>query len=293
MRRQTKEQACLLLLLTPSVVAIAVFVYGFIGWTASISLTDWRGLAPNFRYVGLATYQTLFGLFRFQADVRNTLLFSATFLPACLLVGLLWAVLIDQKIRYESFFRNVFLFPMAISFVVTGTIWAWLFNPRAGLNVLLESLGLGFLTSGWLTDPRMALYSVAIAATWQMSGFTMAMYLAGLRAVPDEVREAARVDGASEWQLFRWVILPLLRPVTVSAVVVLGHISLKIFDLIFVMTNGGPAFATDVPGIYMFIATFKQDLFARGAAIAMMMLLMVSIVVVPYLISTMRKEVER
>lgn len=293
MSRQTWEKSVAISLLAPSLIAIAIFVYGFIGWTASISLTDWRGLAPRYNFVGLETYRALFGLLRFQADVRNTLVFTAVFLPACLVVGLLWAVLIDQKIRYESFFRNVFLFPMALSFVVTGTIWAWIFNPRAGLNAILDAIGLGFLKSGWLTDPGMALYSVAIAATWQMSGFAMAMYLAGLRGIPDELREAARVDGATEPQVFRWVILPLLRPVTLSAVVVLGHISLKIFDLIYVMTNGGPAFSTDVPGIYMFIATFKQDLFARGAAIAMMMLLMVSVVVVPYLISTMRKDVER
>ena len=133
--------------------------------------------------------------------------------------------------------------------------------------MLLKKRGLEFKQSGWITEPRVALYSLVIAATWQMSGFTMAMYLAGIRGIPLELREAARVDGATEWQLYQKVIIPLLHPITVSAVVVLGHISLKIFDLIFVMTGGGPAMATDVPGVYMFMATFRQDLFNRGATI--------------------------
>lgn len=288
-----KERLTSFLLLLPSVVLIGIFVYGFIGWTGYVSMSNWRSMVPDFEFVGLRNYATLFQLYRFQTGLRNNIVFTLLFIPASILIGFLLAFLLDQKVKLEGFFRNVFLFPMALSFVVTGTIWAWIFNPQSGLNVLLERIGLGFLRSGWITDPNVALYAVIIAATWQMSGFTMAMYLAGLRGIPEELREAARVDGANEWQLYRRVIIPLMFPITVSAVVVLGHISLKIFDLIFVMTGGGPAMSTDVPGVYMFTATFRQDLYNRGAAIAMIMLLMVALVIVPYLWYSTRQEVER
>jgi glucose/mannose transport system permease protein len=185
------------------------------------------------------------------------------------------------------------MFPLALSFVVTGTVWRWIFNPNYGLNVLFQNAHLGFLKSGWLTDPHTALNSLTIAAVWQMSGFCMAMFLAGLRGIPDELREAARVDGASEFQAFWRVVFPLLRPITLSAVIILGHISLKIFDLVFVMTFGGPGYSTDMPGLNMFITTFRQDLVAQGAAIATVLLLMVALLIVPYLIWNLRGETER
>lgn len=293
MTSRQKERLTSFLLLLPSIILIGVFVYGFIGWTVYVSMSKWRGMVPDYTFVGLRNYATLFSLHRFRVGVKNNIIFTALFIPSSILLGFFLAFLLDQKVKFEGFFLNVFLFPMALSFVITGTIWAWIFNPQAGLNVLLKKMGLEFLQSGWITDPRVALYSVVIAATWQMSGFTMAMYLAGIRGIPLELREAARVDGATEWQLYQKVIIPLLHPITVSAVVVLGHISLKIFDLIFVMTGGGPAMATDVPGVYMFMATFRQDLFNRGAAIGTIMLLMVAVVIVPYLIYSMRTEVER
>jgi len=209
-----------------------------------------------------------------------------------LAIGLLLAILLDQKIRGESLFRNIFLFPMSISFIVSGTAWQWLLNPSTGVNLLFEAAGLDRLKSPWFTDPNIAIYSVVLAAVWQLSGFTMAMYLAGMRGVSDELREAARVDGASEWQLYRFVIVPLLNPITLSAVIVLGHISLKIFDLVFAMTGSGPAFSTDVPGIFMFETTFRGNRFAEGAAIAIVMLLMVATVVIPYLVWSARTAQE-
>ena len=291
MTSRRKERLTSFLLLLPSVILIGVFVYGFIGWTVYVSMSNWRGMVPDYTFVGLKNYRTLLTLHRFRVGVKNNVIFTVIFIPASIVLGFFMAFLLDQKVKFEAFFRNIFLFPMALSFVITGTVWAWIFNPQAGLNLLLEKIGLGFLQSGWVTDPNVALYSVIIAATWQMAGFTMAMYLAGLRGIPLELREAAQVDGATE--LYQKVIIPLLHPITVSAVVVLGHISLKIFDLIFVMTGGGPAMATDVPGVYMFTATFRQDLFNRGAAIGTIMLLMVAIVIVPYLAYSMRAEVER
>lgn len=300
------ERAAPVLFVLPSLIAILIFVYGFIGWTGYTSLTKWDTLNPDFTFVGLENYAKLFRDFRFQSDLRNTLFFTLFFLAGCLVLGIVSAVLIDQKVKGEGFFRSVYLFPMALSFVVTGTVWQWLFNPSTGVNVLPEALGLDPLNFRWYTDPAVwpstikvglikfgipvALLPVVIAAVWQLSGFTMAMYLAGLRGIPDEIREAARVDGATEFQVYRHVIFPQLWPITLSAVIILGHISLKIFDLIFTMTGSGPAFATDVPGVFMFETTFRGNHFAQGAAIAMIMLLMVAVVIVPYLMNTNVEE---
>lgn len=328
MRQVTRDRLLSLLLISPSVIAIAVFVYGFIGFTAYSSLTKWDALTPDLTFVGLRNYAKLFTIDRFLCDLRNTVTFTALFLAACLLVGLVLAILLDQRVKGENVFRSIYLFPMAISFIVTGVVWRWLLNPgtaqtgSSGINLLFEKLGLGFLRSGWFTDPTilyihpesalgtflgriglgglaspyvgisLAMVSVVIAATWQMSGYTMALYLAGLRAIPDELREAARVDGASEWQLYRHIILPLLRPVTLSAVIILGHISLKIFDLVVSMTGPGPAFATDVPAFFMFDTTFRGSNYAQGAAIATLLLILVAVLVVPYLVYTVRTEAE-
>ncbi len=298
MRRLNWERVVSILLLSPAVVAVAVFVYGFIGWTTYVSLSKWDKLLPDFTLVGLSNYQKLFANQRFQIDLRNTVVFTVLFLISCLIIGFLLAILLDQRIRGEGIFRGIYLFPMSISFIVTGVVWRWLLNPgsaelgSAGVNLLFDMVGLGFLKTGWYTDPKIGIMAVAIAATWQMSGYTMAMYLAGLRAIPGELREAARVDGASELQIVRHIILPLLQPITLSAVIVLGHISLKIYDLIVSMTGPGIGFATDVPAFFMWDTTFRGNHFARGAAIAVVLLIMVAVLIVPYLIHSTRTEAE-
>ncbi len=322
MRRWDWDRLTAVGILIPSVIAVGVFVYGFILWTGWVSLSAWDGLLPDFTFVGLRNYVRLFRHPRFHLDIRNTLVFTVFFISLSLAIGLLLAVLLDRGIRGENVFRSIYLFPMAISFIVTGVVWRWLFNPEAGINLLLRRVGLGFLAYGWFTDPTVwyihpdspagqvlqrvglgfladqrfgipvAMFSVIIAATWQMSGFVMALYLAGLRGIPDELREAARVDGATEWQVFRFIILPLLRPVTLSAVIILGHISLKIFDLVAAMSKQGPGFVTDVPAFFMYQTTFHGNHFAQGAAIAIFMLVTVSLLVVPYLRYSIRGEAE-
>lgn len=284
------DRALAALLLLPSVVAVGVFVYGFIAWTAYVALSNWNSFVPDLSFAGVRNFIALFQNFRFQIDLRNTAVFTVTFVLGCLVLGLVLAVALDQRVRGESFFRNVFLFPMAISFIVSGTVWQWLLNPSTGVNLLLDTVGLGRFRSPWYTAPGTAIFSVVLAALWQLSGFTMAMYLAGLRGISEDLREAARVDGASDVQLYRHIILPLLTPITLSAVIVLGHISLKIFDLVFAMTGSGPAFSTDVPGIFMFETTFRGNRFAEGAAIAVVMLAMIAVVIVPYLIYSTRTE---
>ena len=298
--RITKDRLLAVLLISPSVLAIGIFVYGFIGWTARASVSAWQGLLPDYTFVGLGNFANLFRNPRFQIDMRNTGIFTALFLVACLVIGLLLAVLLDRRPRGEGLFRNIYLFPMAISFIVTGVVWRWLLNPAtsverlSGFNLLFHQAGLDFLISKWYTHPRLGIAAIVIPATWQMSGFTMALYLAGLRSIPEPLREAARVDGAGEWQTYRYIVMPLLRPVTLSAVIILGHTSLKIFDLVMAITQeGGQGFSADVPAMNMWYTTFRALRFGQGAAIAIIILVTVAILIVPYLIHTFRTEVEQ
>jgi glucose/mannose transport system permease protein len=212
-----------------------------------------------------------------------------------LLVGLTLAILLDQRLSGEGFFRSLFLFPMAISFIVTGVVWRWLMNPApgsrmTGLNLLFDRIGLDFLINQWHATPQWGIAAIAIPAMWQMSGYTMALYLGGLRSISDDLREAARVDGASEIQIYRHVILPLLSPVTLSAMIILGHISLKVFDLI--VAIAGKQLPLDVPAIYMWTTTFDGQFYSRGATIGILLLLSVAVLVIPYLAYTMRTEAE-
>ena len=316
----TPERVISLALIVPSVIAVAVFVYGFIGWSALVSVSEWDTVKPDYTFAGLQNFGELFQNFRFQADIRNTVVFTFLFVASCLIIGLFLAALLDRGIAGEGIFRSIYLFPMAVSFIVTGVAWRWLLAPRSGVNLLLDRSGLGPLKQDWYTDPTVvhvesqsrlgeilhdvgigwlaspdfgipvAMISVVIAATWQMSGFVMILYLAGLRAIPEELSEAARVDGANELQVLRHIALPLLRPVTLSAMIILGHVSLKIYDLVVAMTQRGPGFATDVPALFMFETTFAGGHFARGAAISIVMLLSVSFLIIPYLFWSMRRE---
>lgn len=299
MRNVKKDKILAILLITPSLLAMLVFIYGFIGFTGYASLSNWKSLKLDFTFVGMENYVRLFQNPRFIIDLKNTLTFTAFFLVSTILIGFFLAVLLEQKVKGEGIFRNIFLFPMAISFVVTGVIWRWLLAPGTtetgplGVNYLFSRLGLEFLQSGWYTDPSIGIRAVVIAAAWQMSGYIMALYLAGMRAIPEEMKEAARVDGATEFDIYRYIIVPLLHPITLSAVIILGHISLKIFDLVVAMTGPGVGFSTDVPALFMFDTTFRGNRFAQGSAIAMVLLLMVAVLVVPYLIRTNKEEVVR
>lgn len=284
-------------LLFPSIVAVGIFVYGFIAWSVRVSLSKWKGLNPDYTFVGLQQYTNLiFNDQRFLIDVRNTAVFTVGFILGCLLIGLGLAILLDQKLRGESLFRSIFLFPMSISFIASGVVWAWLMNPATGsrttgINLIFQNLGLDFLISTWhATPPPWGMAYTVIPAVWQLSGFAMALYLGGIRSVSEDIREAARVDGASEFEIYRYVILPMLRPVTLSAVIILGHMSLKIFDLIVAL--GRKDQRLDVPGIYMWTTTFDGTNYAQGAAIGILMLISVAILVVPYLVTSMRAEAE-
>jgi glucose/mannose transport system permease protein len=284
-------------LLMPSIVAVAIFVYGFIGWSVRVSLSKWKGLNPDFTWVGLKQYAILFNNDpRFIIDIRNTAVFTVLFILACLIIGLGLAILLDQKLKGEAIFRGIFLFPMSISFIASGVVWGWLMNPATGnritgINLIFKTLGLDSLISLWHSSPQpWGMAFTVIPAVWQLSGFTMALYLGGIRSVSDDLREAARVDGANEIEIYRYIILPMLQPVTLSAVIILGHMSLKIFDLIVAL--GNKDIRLDVPGIYMWTTTFDGTNYAQGAAIGILMLISVAVLVVPYLIQNMRTETE-
>lgn len=293
--RIKRETALSIALVSPSIIAIAIFVYGFIGWTARVSLSKWKGLLPDYTWAGLDNYIGLFSDARFKIDIRNTLVFTFIFVIGSLVIGLGLAILLDQNVKGESIFRSIYLFPMAISFIVTGVVWRWLMNPAmgsrmSGLNLLFSNLKLDFLISQWHTTPQWGIAFIAIPAIWQMSGYTMALYLGGLRAIPVELREAAQVDGANEFQIYQHIIMPLLRPITLSAMIILGHISLKVFDLIIAVA--GKQLPLDVPAIYMWQSTFDGYFFGRGAAIGILLLLSVAVLIIPYLIFTLKTENE-
>lgn len=310
-RRLTLERALPVMTLIPSLAILAIFVYGFIAWTGLVSVSNWTSLKMNLSFQGLQSYANLFTDYRFQSDLRNVLFFTVMFIVVCIVTGMFLAILIDQRIRMESLFRSIFIFPMAISFIVTGVVWQWLLNPGTGssvtgVNAILQSLGVnaahlpqwyvdGTVFPGWHLGQiqfgiPIALISVVIAAAWQMSGFAMAIYLAGLRAIPEEIREAAKVDGAGWLQTYWRIILPQLRPMTGTIIIMLTAASLKIFDLVKAMTGPGTGFATDMPSMDMFTTTFQAQNFAQGSAIAIILLLLVAIFIVPYLIANLRGE---
>ncbi len=288
-----KDTVLAFFLVLPSILAVFIFIYGFIFWSVRVSFSNWVGLMPNYEWIGLQNYITLFKDPRFHIDIRNTLIFTTLFVGGCLFLGLMLAILLDQGLRGENFFRSLFIFPMAISFIVTGVVWRWLMNPAmgsrmSGLNLLFDQFGLDFLINRWHTTPDWGIAAIAIPAIWQMSGYTMALYLGGLRAIPESLREAARVDGASEITIYRKIVMPLLWPVTLSAVIILGHISLKVFDLIIAVA--GKQVALDVPSIYMWTLTFDGQFYGRGASVGILLLISVAVLVIPYLYTSLREE---
>ncbi|SDQ36328.1 carbohydrate ABC transporter permease [Thermostaphylospora chromogena] len=282
-----------LLLVSPSIVAIGVFVYGMLGWNFRLAMTDQHDEISEGRFVGLENFIGLWDEPRWHISVNHALVFTAVFVGGALLLGWFLAFLMEKGIKGEGTFRAIYLFPMAVSFVATGIVWRWLMNAgqderAVGLNRLFTGLGLDSLQWDWFRDQEWGMAAMAIPAIWQMSGYVMALFLAGFRGVPEELREAARVDGCSEWRVYRHIVLPYLRPVTLSALIILGHISLKVFDL--VVAVAGTQIVTDVPAVFMWVAVFESHDPAKGATIASYIVLAVAIFVVPYLIGSVRKE---
>jgi glucose/mannose transport system permease protein len=286
-----------LLLLSPSLILLGVFVYGFLGWNVRVSLADWRGLRPDYAYDGFDQYTRLPDDTRFTDDLNNVVVFTIAFVVGTLVVGFVLALLLERGVVGEGFLRGVFLFPMAISFIATAIVWRWLLNNSAGrqqtgFNEVFDNLGLDFLVNNWFkSDTDWAPAAIALPAGWALSGYIMALFLAGMRGVPDDLREAARVDGANEPRVFWHVVRPMLLPVVTSAVVILAHISLKTFDLMFAMDVESRKIET--PALYMWFTTYDGQNFSRGAAIATLLVLGISLVIVPYIWYSVRAERRR
>jgi len=276
------------LLLSPSVLLVLVCVYGYIMFTIYLSFTT-STLMPSYEWAGTASYERLFALENWRVALNNLWVFALLYIGIAIALGLGFAILIDQHIRAEGAFRSIFLYPMALSFIVTGTAWKWLLDPGVGLEHTLRDLGWQSFTFGWIKDSDMAIYCVVIAAVWQTTGFVMALFLAGLRGVDAEQISAARVDGARAWQIYLYIIIPQLGPVFVSAFVILAHMAIKSYDLIIALTNGGPGRSTWLPSVFMYQYSFTRNEMAVGAASAVMMLAGIGLVVLPYLYSEMRK----
>jgi glucose/mannose transport system permease protein len=277
------------LVLAPSFVLSFLFIYGLIAWNGYLSVSASR-LLPNYEFVGLDQYRILWESERWMVALKNLGIFSALFIGFAMVVGLLLAILLDQKIRAEGVLRTIYLYPMALSFIVTGTSWKWIMNPGLGIEHLMHQWGFESFRFDWLVDPDMAIYTVVIAGVWQSAGFVMALFLAGLRGIDDSIIKAAQIDGASLPRIYWRIIVPSLRPVFFSTLMVLAHIAIKSFDLVMALTAGGPGFATDVPATFMYTMAFNRGQIGLGAASATIMLATVAAIVVPYLYSELRSQ---
>ena len=277
------------IVLAPTTIVMIVCMYGFIAWTGLLSLTKSR-MMPQWEFVGLDQYFRLFANPRWDVAVDNLFIFLILFIIIALVLGLLLAIFLDQQIRVEGAIRTIYLYPMAISFIVTGTAWKWILNPGLGIEKLMNDWGFAGFEFRWLVESDMAIYTIVIAAVWQSSGFVMALFLAGLRGVDDNLTKAAKIDGASTVRLYWHIILPLMRPVFFSAIVILTHIAIKSFDLVQALTGGGPGYSSDLPANFMYTFSFNRAQIGMGAASAMIMLFGVLAVLIPYLYSELREK---
>lgn len=285
------------LVLSPSLAMVFVFVYGFILFTIYVSFTDSRILPfvnssgqTTYELIGLSNYGKLFSLSHWEIAITNMAIFAGLYILICTVIGLGLAILLDQKIRGEGVLRPLYLYPMALSFIVTGTAWKWFLDPGIGLENIMQSWGWTSFTFDWIKNRDYAMYTVVLAAVWQSSGFVMAMFLAGLRGIDNEILKAAQMDGASNWNLYRRIIIPQLRPAFLSAFVILAHLAIKTFDLVIAMTGGGPGRATELPATFMYSYTFSRNQMGIGAASAVIMLMTIAAIMIPYLYSELKEK---
>jgi len=277
------------LVVAPSFIVSLLFIYGLMAWNGYLSLSASR-ILPNYEFVGLQQYLALFESDRFRVAMTNMGIFGTLFIGGAMAVGILLAILLDQKVRAEGALRTIYLYPMAVSMIVTGTAWKWILNPGLGLEHLMHQWGFAGFEFGWLVQQDMAIYCVVIAGVWQSAGFVMALFLAGLRGIDESIIKAAQVDGASLPRIYWSIILPSLRPVFFSTLMVVSHLAIKSFDLVMALTAGGPGYATDLPATFMYATAFTRGQIGLGAASATVMLATVAAIVVPYLYSELRSK---
>jgi len=267
--------------IAPSILASFIYVFVFAGWTFYISLSD-STLLPSYNFRGFDNYASLWANRRWGVAYSNLFFFSAFYVVIAMAVGLMLAILIDQKVRAESFWRTIFLYPLAVSFIVTGTVWQWLYNPASGIQFMVNSWGWTDFQFALTTDRKNAIWAIIITGIWQSAGFSMALFLAGLRSVDQDIIKAASIDGASTFRTYRKVILPSITPIFLAVAVVLLQFAIKTFDLAVALTNSGPGISTTFPATYVYDFMFQRGEIGQGAAAAMMVLAALAIVLVPY-----------
>ncbi|MEA1883299.1 MAG: sugar ABC transporter permease [Thermotogota bacterium] len=289
-----KRNLELLFFLLPVIILVAFFVYGFIGWSFYTSLTDWRIIGVKGEFVGFENYKLLFTKDRsFKAALFNTLKLSAIFIGVTMPLGLALAILLDLGIYAKKVFRIIFLLPLSFSFVASASMWFWMFSPEIGvINSFLRLLGMGNLAQPWITSSSQSLWCIAIAYVWQFSGFATLVYYSGISSVSEDIREAARIDGASKFQEYWKIVIPMQKPVTLTVLVILLMYSLKVFDLVWLMTGGGPGRSSEVLSTLMYKTTFSRNFFGRGASIGIVMFVVSLIIILPFFVRRRRSDYE-
>jgi glucose/mannose transport system permease protein len=284
-----------ILVIAPSIVASFVYVFVFAGWTFYISLSD-STLLPSYGFRGFENYVSLWTNRRWGVAYSNLFYFSAFYVTFAMAFGLLLAILIDQRVRAESVWRTIFLYPLAVSFIVTGTVWQWLYNPASGIQFMVNSLGWTDFKFALTTDRQNAIWAIIITGIWGSAGFSMALFLAGLRSVDPDIIKAAQIDGAGWFRTYFRVILPTITPIFLAVAVVLLQFAIKTFDLAVALTNSGPGISTTFPATYVYDFMFQRGEIGQGAAAAMMVLAALAVVLVPYslyLVWRRRREASR
>jgi glucose/mannose transport system permease protein len=284
------------LVLAPSFLLVLIFVYGFNLWTVFLSFTNSRAFAST-KLIGLANYEKLWN-WTFETDppsswytaIVNIGIFGGLYIVFCLVLGLTLAILLDQRIRGEGILRPIYLYPLALSFIVTGTAWKLFLDPGIGLEKAVHDWGWTSFKFDWVVNPRMMIYCVAIAGIWQSSGFVMAMFLAGLRGVDGEILKAAQIDGASTYATYRRIVIPIMRPVFLSAIIVLAHMAIKSYDLVLSVTGKNPGGAAELPSTFMYSYTFTRNQMGVGSTSAVIMLMTIAAIMIPYLYSELREK---
>ena len=257
------------------------YVIVFTFWTIGVSFTR-STLLPDYNWAGWRNYGAILASRNWQIAYGNLYIYSGCFVLLATLAGLLLAILIDQRIRGETVFRTIFLYPIAVSFVVTGTVWGWLFNPSIGVQKLMHDLGWSSFHFGWVIDRDMAIYAIVLAAVWHGSGFAMALFLAGLRSVDGDLLKAAQIDGAGAWRTYTRVVLPSIAPIFVAVLVILLQFAIKTYDLVVALTAGGPGLASVLPALVVYDFMFQRGELGRGSAAAVMLLASLAVVLLPY-----------
>jgi len=275
--------------LLPMTATVIVAYLGTVLWSLKISFTNSRTF-PSDELVGFAQYVRLFNNDRWMLSLQNLAVYGVLFIAACMVIGFLLAVFIDQKVMGEGLFRTVFLYPYAMSFVATGLVWQWLLNPGNGLQQAVRQMGFEDFTFDWIIDQDMVIYTIVIATVWQASGLVMALLLAGLRGIDEEIWKAARLDGIPTWRVYVSIVLPMIGPSVATVFILLLTAVVKVFDSVIAMTQGGPGTASEVPAKFIMDHLFGRANIALASAGSIVLLLTVLALVAPFMYARARAD---